>query len=83
MVEGSLPTPAGTPRHHFLMVALQSLSHIRLFATPRTAACQASLSITNSRSLLKLISTELVMPPNHLVLCHPAFSLSQHQGLFQ
>jgi len=44
---------------------------IRLFATPWTAACQASLSITNSRSLPKLMSTELVMPSNHLILCHP------------
>ena len=47
------------------------LSHIQLFATPWTAAHQASLSITNSRSLLKLTSIELVMPSNHLVLCHP------------
>ena len=49
----------------------QSLSHVRLFATPRTAACQASLSITNSRGLLKLMSIESVMPSNHLILCHP------------
>ena len=46
------------------------LSRVRLFATPRTAAHQASLSITNSRSLLKLISTESVTPSNHLILCH-------------
>ena len=46
-----------------------SLSHVRLFATPWTAACQASLSITNSQSLLKLMSIELV-PSNHLILCH-------------
>ena len=44
---------------------------VRLFATPWTAACQAYLSITNSRSLLKLMSTESVMPSNHLILCHP------------
>ena len=49
----------------------QSLSCVRLFATPWTAAGQASLSITNSRSLLKLMSTQLVMPSNHLILCHP------------
>ena len=52
----------------------------------RTAACQASLFITNSRSLLKLMSIESVMPSNHLTLSSPsppAFSLSQHQGLFQ
>ena len=48
-----------------------SLSRVRLFATPWTAACQASLSITNSRSLLKLMSIELVMPSNHLIICRP------------
>ena len=47
------------------------LSHVRLFVTPWTAACQASLSITNSRSLLKPMSIELVMPSTHLILCHP------------
>ena len=51
--------------------SVQLLSHVRLFATPWTAAHQASLSITNSRSSLKLRSTESVMPPNHLILCHP------------
>ena len=51
--------------------SVQSLSHVRLFATPWTAACQASLSITNSWSLLTLISIELVMPSNHLILCRP------------
>ena len=51
--------------------SVQSLSHIRLFATPWTAARQASLSINHSRSLLKLMSTELVIPSNHLILCHP------------
>ena len=50
---------------------VQSLSHVRLFVTSWTAARQASLSITNSGSLLKLMSIELVMPPNHLILCHP------------
>ena len=49
----------------------QSLSRVQLFATPWIAACQASLSITNSRSLLKLMSIESVMPSNHLILCHP------------
>ena len=49
----------------------QSLSCVRLFATPWTAAQQASMSITNSKSLLKLMSTESVMPSNHLILCHP------------
>ena len=47
------------------------VGHVQLFATPCTAACQAALSITNSRSLLKLMSTESVMPFNHLMLCRP------------
>ena len=49
--------------------SVQSLSHVQLFATPRTAAHQASLSITNSWSSLKLMSIELVMPSHHLILC--------------
>ena len=53
------------------LVQFSSLSRVRLFATPWTAACQASLSITISWSLLKLMSIELVMPSNHLILCHP------------
>ena len=51
--------------------SVQLLSCVRLFATPWTAAHQASLSITNSQSLLKLMSMESVMPSNHLILCHP------------
>ena len=51
--------------------SVQSFSCVRLFATPWTAARQASLSITNSWSLLKLISIESVMPSNHLILCRP------------
>ena len=54
---------------HFSSIC--SLSHVWLFTTPWTAARQASLSITNSRSLLKFMSIELVMPSNHLILCHP------------
>ena len=61
--------------------SVQSLSHVQLFATPWTAAHQASLSITNSRSLLKLMSIELVMQSNHLILCHP-FS-SRLQSFFE
>ena len=57
------------------IVVVQSLCHIQLFATPWTAAYQASLSITNSRSLLKLTSIELVTPSNHLILCHPLLPL--------
>ena len=56
-------------------VVVQSLSRVRLFATPWTAARQASLSITNSWSLLKLMSIELVMPSNHLILCRPLLLL--------
>ena len=52
-----------------------SLSRVQLFATPRTAACQASLHITNSQSLLKLMSIKAVMPSNHPVLCRPLLLL--------
>ena len=55
--------------------SLQSLSCVQLFATPWTAACQASLSITNSWSLPKLMSNESVMPSSHLILCHPLLLL--------
>ena len=51
--------------------SIQSLSHVQLFVTPWTAAHQASLSITNSQSLLKLMRIESVMPSNHLILCCP------------
>ena len=54
-----------------LFCSVQSLSHVCLFATPWTEAHQSSLSITNSRNLLKLMSIESVMPSNHLILCHP------------
>ena len=66
--------------------SLQLLSPVRLFGTPWTAACQASLPITNSQSLPKLMSIESVMPSNHLILSSlspPALNLSQHQGLFK
>ena len=56
-------------------VVVQLLSCVQLFAAPWTAACQASLSITSSQSLLKLISIESVMPSNHLILCHPLLLL--------
>ena len=51
--------------------SVQSLSRVRLFATLGTAACQASLSIANSRGLLKLMSIESVVPSDHLIFCHP------------
>ena len=60
---------------------------VQLSASPWTAACQASLSIIDSLSLLKLMPIKSVMPSNHLILCRPlllpAFNLSQHQGLFK
>ena len=55
--------------------SVQSLSHVQLFATPWITACQASLSITNSRSPPKPMSVVLVMPSNHLILCHPLLLL--------
>ena len=72
--------------HHFTVYTLilcyllhttsvQSLSCVRLFVTPRIAACQASLLFTVSQSLLKLMSITSVMPSNHLILCHPLLLL--------
>ena len=67
--------------------SVQSLSYVRLFVTPWTAACQASLSITNSQNSLKLTPIESLMPSSHLILCRPLLLLppnpSQHQSLFQ
>ena len=59
----------------FYVSSVQSLCHIQLFATPRTAARQPSLSITNSQSLLKLMTIESVKPSNHLILCRPLLLL--------
>ena len=59
----------------YILSSVQLLSPVRLFATPWTAAFQASLSITNSWSSLKLMSIELVMPSNHLILCCPLLLL--------
>ena len=58
-----------------LLFVVQLLSYVRLFASPRTAACQVSQSITVSQSLLRLMSIESVMPSNHLILCHPLLLL--------
>ena len=69
---------------HINISSVQLLSRVWLFATPWTAAHQASLPITDSWSLLRFMSIELVMPSNHLILCHPLLLLccfSQHQGL--
>ena len=62
-------------RRGVISQSVQSLSRVWLFATPWTVEHQASLSITNSQSLLKLMSTELVMPSNHFILCHPLLLL--------
>ena len=67
--------PTSPPLHgssvsSVFLVIVQSLSQVRLFVTPWTAACQAFLSFTMSQSLLKLMSIESVMPSNHLILCH-------------
>ena len=59
----------------FIFSSVQSLSRVWTFVTPWTTACQASLSITNSQGLLKLMSIESVMPSNHLILCHPLLLL--------
>ena len=58
-----------------ILTSVQLLSRVRLFATPWTATCQFSLSITNFRSLLKHMSIESVMPSNHLIRCHPLLLL--------
>ena len=58
-----------------IISSVQSFSHVQLFATPWTAARQASLSITNSQGLLRFVSIESVMPSNHLVLCRPLLLL--------
>ena len=63
--------PLGGPFSSVPFSSVQLLSHVRLLATPWTATCQASLSVTNSQSLLKLMSIESVMPSNHLILCRP------------
>ena len=60
---------------NWIISSVQLLSCVWLFATPWTTACQASLSITNCRSLSKPMSTEPVMPSNHLILCHPVLLL--------
>ena len=58
-----------------MISSFHSLSHVQLFVTPGTASRQASMSITNSRSLLKLMSIQSVMPSNHLILCRPLLLL--------
>ena len=69
-IEEGLTSPCHSP-----FSSVQSLRHVQLFGTPWIAACQASLSITNSWSLLRLMSIESVMPSNRLILCHPLLLL--------
>ena len=79
----SLSSPSAYTQHcsytysftHMFVVVVQSLSCVQVFVTPWTAAHQASLSITNCRSLFKLMSIELVMPFNHFILCRPLLLL--------
>ena len=68
-IAGGFFTVWTTREAHFQFSSVQLLNHVRLFVTPWTAACQASLSITNSQSLPNLMSIESVMPSNHLILC--------------
>ena len=80
-VHSSLLQPGGTPsagptrQGSLQLSSVQLLNRLRLFATPWTAAHQASLSITNSQSLLKLTSIKSVLPSNHLILCCPLLRL--------
>ena len=72
MIKNNVIKSIGRKKQHvFRHIVIQSLSHVQFFATPWTAACQASLSFTISWSLLKLRSVESVMPSSHLILCHP------------
>ena len=76
MIPGWIPEGQFSLSHaNIQFSSVQLLSHVRLFATPWTAACQASLSITNSQSSLKLTSVKSVMPSSHLILCRPLLLL--------
>ena len=80
---GAAKIPLASRPEAMLFSSVLSLSRVRLFVTPRTAARQASLSITNSRSLPKPMSIESVMPSHPLLSpSPPALNFSQHQGLF-
>ena len=71
----------GQTKSAFVLI-VQLLNHVQLFATPWATVCQAYLSFTISQSLLKLVSIELVMPSNHLILCHPLLLLPSMSQLF-
>ena len=72
----ALGPAVGLLSHMVALSSVQSLSRVRIVATLWTAACQAALSITNSQSLLKLMSIDLVMPSSDLILCRPLLLLS-------
>ena len=72
----SVKKESKSPSYSVQLSSVQSLSHVWLFVTLWTAACQASLSITNSHSLPKLMSIESVMPSNYLILCQPLLLLT-------
>ena len=69
------PIPPSIRVLSYMKISVQSLARIWVFAIPWTAACQVSLSISNSQGLVKLMLTESVMPSNHLILCHPILLL--------
>ena len=73
--EWKLGRPSDFSENLELISSVQPLSRVWFFVTPWTTVCQASLSITNSQSPPKLMSTESAMPPNHLILCHPLLLL--------
>ena len=75
VVNMSITSESFLPSFLFTVVVVQLPNCVCLFVTPRAAAHQASLSFTSSRSLLKLLSIKLVMPSNHLILCHPLLLL--------
>ena len=86
MKENSYFIMINAPHYLHQFSSVQSLSRIRFFATPWTAACQASLSITNSQSPTKPMTNELVMPSNHLIFCRPLLLCPQSlpaSGSFQ
>ena len=81
-----ISTPKKSHQLNYCISSIQSLSRVQLFATPWIAAHQASLSITNSRSSLRLMSIQSVMPSSHLILCHPLLllpSIPRSISLFQ
>ena len=75
-----IPNILNIMANQFIVDVVWLLSHVRLFATPRTAACQTLLSSTISQTLLKFTAIQSVMPTNHLILCRPFFCLQSFPG---